>query len=411
MAHKCPTSVPLQGTTSKQVTRGYRFRFYPNQEQEEYLAKAFGSARFVYNKLLESTKVAHQAFLDGSSTDKPQINNTALSRQLTQLKQHPDYPWLKDASCTALQESCFNLVTAYQNYFAKRTRAPKFRSKYHKQSISFTTVGFSIQGSQLKLAKLSSFIKLKLSRELPAQPTRCTISKTPSGEYYASLTCTFAPARQAGQGTIGIDAGITDLATFSDGTAIANPRYYLKLQKRLAMAQRRLSRKKKASKNRAKQKLKLAQLHAKIASQRQDYLHKLSSQIVRHNQAIAIESLQVANLLKNHKLAKHIADAGWGIFRDMLTYKVEETSSGYLFLADPYFPSTQQCSTCLARPKVKLALGTRKWQCEHCGTIHLRDHNAAKNLEGLAKVMLSECLSGIFIGQIHLVPSYRPTAH
>ena len=163
------------------------------------------------------------------------------------------------------------------------------------------------------------------------------------------------------------------------------------MQRKLAIAQRRLSKKKKGSKNRQKQQLVVARIHSKIANQRSDYLHKLTTTIVSHNQAIAIEQLQVANMLRNHKLAKHIADVSWSKFRQQLAYKVEETSTGYLFLADPYFPSTQLCNACGTKPTEKLKLSTRKWTCGNCGTTHQRDHNAAMNLKLLADVMLEQC--------------------
>ena len=409
MARKKPLVVPPKGTVHqpKQVTRGFSFRFYPNQAQQEYLKHSFGCTRFVYNKLLEQTKTAYSDFKAGKTTDKPDLSKPGLSRLLTQLKHHPEYPWLQQVSATALQESCFNLATAYKNGFTGQNKLPTFKYKYSKQSISFTVSGFSIEGKYLKLAKLDTLIKLKLSRQLPSAPTRVTITKTPSGEYYASFACTYTPKRKAGTGTIGIDVGITDLATFSDGTTVPNPRHFLKLQRKLAIAQRRLSKKKKGSKNRQKQQLVVARIHSKIANQRSDYLHKLTTTIVSNNQAIAIEQLQVSNMLRNHKLAKHIADVSWSRFRELLTYKVEETSTGYLFLADPYYPSTQLCSACGTKPTEKLKLSTRKWTCGKCGTTHQRDHNAAMNLKLLADVMLEQCQLGVHPGQLHLTKSYE----
>ena len=406
MARKKPLVLPPSEAQATQVTRGYKYRIYPNQQQQAYLAKAFGSARFVYNRLLEHTSKAYQDYQSGLSTTKPSISNSTLNAALTSLKQSQGHDWLYEASCTALQESAFNLAKAYKAFFTKKAKYPSFKSKRHKQSVTYTTAAFSITGKSLKLAKLEQPLQLRLSRPLPSSASYCTVSKTPSGKYYVSLLCTFVPTRKAGTGTIGIDAGITDLATFSDGSSIPNPRHYVKLQRKLAHAQRRLSKKQKGSHNRSKQRLKVAKLHERIANQRSDYLHKLSSQLVRDNQAIAIESLQVANMLRNHKLAKHITDAGWASFRSMLAYKVQETTTGYLFLADPYFPSTQLCSSCGTKPTEKLKLGTREWVCSHCGDTHQRDHNAAKNLEKLAKYYLPIVAKTDSAARVHLTTNY-----
>ena len=405
MARKKPLIMPPQEAKPPQpVTRGYKYRIYPNQLQQQHLTKAFGSARFVYNRLLEQSSSAYQSYQSGQTTEKPTVTNSSLSAALTQLKQTEGLSWLKEASSTSLQESAFNLVKAYKSFFTKTGKYPRFKSKRDKQSVTYTTAGFSVTDKSLRVAKLDQPLQLKLSRPLPSEPSYCTISKTPSGKYYVSLLCTFMPTRKAGKGTIGIDAGITDLATFSNGTTIPNPRHYVTAQHRLARLQRRLCKSKKGSHNREKHRLRLARLHEHISNQRSDYLHKLSTRLVRDNQAIAIESLQVTNMVKNHCLAKHIADAGWGTFRTMLVYKVSETTTGYLFLADPYFPSTQTCSTCGTRPKEKLKLGTREWTCSNCGDTHQRDHNAAKNLEQLAKQYLPVVASSGT--RVHLTSNY-----
>jgi putative transposase len=244
----------------------------------------------------------------------------------------------------------------------------------------------SIRDDKFFLIKLDGLIKVKWNRKLPTgKRTSCTITKEPSGKYYVSFLIEVEKTVTIGQGYLGIDAGLTDLVTFSNGTSLPNPRHYVKSQKRLSCLQRRLSRKQKGSKNKNKARLKVALIHEEIHNQRRDYLHKLSTNIVRDNQAVCIESLRVKNMIRNRRLSKHIADAGWGMFREMLKYKATHSTGCKLYLADPWYPSTQLCSSCLKKPEVKLKIGTRKWTCLHYGTLHQRDHNASMNLLHLAE--------------------------
>jgi len=206
-----------------------------------------------------------------------------------------------------------------------------------------------------------------------------------NGHYYAIFTAQYVSEPTTGSGFIGIDAGITDLATLSTGETLPNPRHYVRAQRQLTRLQRRLSRKQKGSNNRSKARLKVARLHDHIAAQRQDYLHVFTTRLIRENQAIGIESLNIQGMIRNRKLAKHIGDAGWGYMRQMLTYKAIASQHCRLILADPYFPSTHLCSTCGTKFPSKLGLKLREWTCGVCGTTHQRDENAAQNLEDLAR--------------------------
>ena len=364
--------------------KGFKYRIYVNQAQADHLTKLFGCCRYVYNNLLGKVQAAYSDFKAKATTTKPVISANTLSAMLTELKRTPDHIWLNEVSSVALQQTTRHLDQAYQTFFKLKKGFPRFKSKRNKQSATFTTSGFSIEGDMLKIARLDQPIKLKLSRPLPSAPTSCTISRNQAGQYHISFICQYQPQRSNGTGVIGIDAGITDLVTMSDGTYIPNPRHYVKTQRKLAKAQRKASRAKKGSNNRVKANLRVARIHNRIANQRQDFLHKLSTRLVSENQAIAIESLSIANMVKNGKLAKHILDAAWGKLREQLAYKVCETASAVLFLADPYYPSTQLCHDCGRKPTTKIKLGVTKWTCEYCGTVHQRDNNAAKNLAKLA---------------------------
>lgn len=379
----------MQSVNKKPFQKGFKFRIYPTKDQEEYFSKLFGSCRFVFNRLLDEAIDAYeQAKKDPTLKKNTKLSSFDFINKLPALKSNPEFAWLKEQPSKVLQNSAKNLGVAYSNFFKRKKGRPKFKSKHGRQSAVFSNQSYILKDNVLKLAKLDTPVKVKWSRELPSVPNTLVISKTPSGKYYASFTCEYAPVVTNGQGVTGVDAGITDLATFSDGTFIPNLRVYVSYMKELRRLQKSLSRKKKGSKNREKTRIRVALLHEKIANIRNDYLHKLTTKLVRENQAVAIESLAVKNMSKNRKLAKHILDASWGRMREMLKYKCVASQHCKLFLAHPYFPSTQLCSDCHMRPKEKLKLGTRKWTCTNCGSIHQRDHNAAKNLELLARSYL-----------------------
>lgn len=380
----------------KPFLKGYKFRIYPNKLQQEYLAKVFGSCRFVYNYFLDRTIKEYEKYKLDSTLTKPNLSAFSLCYGLKPLKDNQDTNWLKESPSHVLQASLYNLANAYSIFFKNKKGYPKFKSKHGKQSATYSCFSYTLKDNILKLAKCNLDFKVKWSRDLPTNsPGELVVSKTSSGKYYVSFICEYLPKITTGKNIIGIDAGITDLATISNGTVIPNLRSYTISQKKLCKLQRRLSKKKKGSKNRNKARIKVALLHEHISNQRIDYLHKLTTRLVRENQAIAIESLQIKNMVRNRKLSKHILDAGWGIMREQLKYKCTASQHCKLILADPYFPSTQLCHVCNTKPKLKLSLGTRKWTCSNCQSVHQRDFNASKNLEILAKSWITDFPSGV----------------
>jgi len=375
--------------TNIPLLKRYKYRIYPTKEQEESLTKLFGSCRFVYNKLLGETILAYELYKSKKDEClKPKLGKFDLTNKLTQLKRSGEYPWLYDVSSQALQQSVGNLADAFKNFFKYKRGYPKFKRRSNNQAATFTNQTAIVRDGKLLLGKIPGLIRVNWDKcGIPINYTGVTITKTPSGKYFASFIAESERVLTTGVGILGIDAGITDLYTFSDGTTVPNPRHFVNSQKRLARLQRSLSRKKKGSNNRNKLRIKVAKCHERIANLRNDYLHKLSTKLIRENQAIGIESLQVRNMVRNHRLAKHIADASWFKFREMLMYKAAFSTGCKIYLADPYFPSTQLCNSCGIKPTEKLTLGTRKWTCVHCGATHQRDHNAALNLKNLAERM------------------------
>ena len=369
--------------TPKPLKKRYKYRIYPTKEQEISLSKVFGCVRYVYNRMLGEIKEARNmvGLITGEKYKVPSAFE--MHSFLPLWKKEENTSWLNDVCAQALQASLGNLADAYKNAFKHKKGFPKFKNKFDVQTAEFSNQTYSIKEAKLKLSKIDTLFKVKWHRDLPEHNvTACTIIKTPSGKYYVSFIVEVPQVTTTGQGILGIDAGLTHLFTLSNGQEIKNPRHYIKAQKRLAHLQRQHSKKKKGSNNREKARLKVARLHEHIANQRKDHLHKLSTNLVRENQAICVENLKVVNMVKVPNLAKHVSDAGWGMFKEMLKYKANAGCK--LYLADPFYPSTQLCSCCGKKPEAKIALGVKKWTCLYCGTLHQRDDNAAKNLRSLA---------------------------
>lgn len=369
-------------------TKAFKYRIYPTAEQRIHLARVFGCCRYVYNRLLAEQQTNYSLHkTDPSRYPKPDTHAYAMIAKLPLWKRDEATQWLSDAPAQVLQQVAANAAEAYSRFFKKRSRYPRFKSKRDTtQSALYPNQSYVIQDDQLRLAKLDTSIKVVWHRPLPLDKvTQCCIKRLANGHYYVIFTAQYAPEKTTGGGFIGVDAGITDLATLSTGETLPNPRYYVRAQRLLARRQRQLSRKQKGSANRTKARLKVACLHAHIAAQRQDYLHVFTTRLIRENQAIGIESLNIQGMIRNRKLAKHIGDAGWGYMRQMLTYKAIASQHCRLILADPYFPSTHLCSTCGTKFPTKLGLKLREWTCGVCGTTHQRDENAAQNLEDLAR--------------------------
>lgn len=370
------------------IKRTYRFRFYPTPEQEVILTHTFGCARFAYNHMLRLRTDAYYQ-------RQEKVGYHETSGLLTDLKKQPEFDWLNEVSSVPLQQSLRHLQAAFHNFFAERTKYPSFKSKHDKQAAEYTASGFKWDGKNLKLAKMADPLNIRWSRTIPraAKPTTATVTKDAAGRYFVSILCDDAVANKPPvTGKIGIDLGLTHFAILSTGEKIAPPNAFRKNEAKLAKLQRRMAKKQRGSANRGKAKQKVARLHAKTADTRRDFLNKLSTKLVNENQVIAVETLAIKNMQKNHCLAKSISDAGWGEFVRQLKYK----SLWYgrtLVGIDRWFPSSKRCSDC-GHTVHKMPLNVREWACPECGTIHDRDINAARNVltAGLAGIALGDCV-------------------
>ena len=373
---------------ARQVRRAFKYRFYPTEEQAAELSRTFGCVRLVYNKALEERTLAWYG-------ERRRVSYVQSSAALTQWKKTPGLAFLTEVPCVPLQQALRHLQTAFANFFAKRAAYPRFKSrKRSRASAEYTRSAFTWREGRLTLAKMTAPLDIRWSRPLPqgAEPTTVTVSRDSAGRWFVSLLCqdtiTAAPATGA---AVGIDAGIASLVTLSTGEKITNPQHERRDCARLAKAQRDLSRKAPGSANREKARRKVARVHARIADRRRDFLHKLSTRLVRENQTVVIEDLAVANLLKNHRLARAISDVAWRELRRMLEYKCAWYGRD-LVVVDRWFPSSKLCGTC-GTVRARLPLDVREWTCG-CGAVHDRDVNAARNILA-AGLAVTACGDGV----------------
>ena len=371
------------------VKRAYRYRFYPTPAQAQELARTFGCARKVWNLALDARTTAWYQ-------RQQRVGYVQTSALLTEWKRSEDLAFLNEVSSVPLQQALRHLQGAFAAFWDKRARYPKFKSrKKSRASAEYTRSAFRYRDGHLWLAKMDAPLDIRWSRPLPegAEPSTVTVSRDAAGRWFVSLLCECPISPLPPSGTaVGIDAGLTSLVTLSTGEKITNPRHERRDRARLALAQRRLSRKTKGSENRAKARVKVARVHARITDRRRDYLHKLSTRLVRDNQTVVIEDLNVAGMLRNHSLARAISGAAWSDLRGMLEYKCDWYGRD-LIVADRWFPSSKTCSDC-GHQIGALPLSIREWVCPACGVRHDRDTNAARNIRA-AGLAVQACGDGV----------------
>lgn len=370
------------------VKRAFKYRFYPTDAQAAELSRTFGCVRKVYNLALAARTHAW-------ALRQERVNYNATSAMLTAWKKTEELFYLSEVSSVPLQQTLRHLQGAFTNFFGNRAKYPTFKSKRKsRRSAEYTSSAFRFRDGELTLAKMSEPLALVWHRPLPegSVPSTVTVSQDASGRWFVSMLCEDRPTMDAPvSSAVGIDAGITSLVTLSTGEKITNPKFERVDRARLARAQRNLSRKAKGSNNRHKARLKVAKAHARIADRRRDFLHQLTTRLVRENQTVVIEDLTVRNMLKNHRLARAISDASWTQMRSLLEYKCEWYGRN-LVAIDRWFPSSKLCSHC-GTITAKMPLNVREWTCD-CGVTHDRDVNAAINILA-AGLAVTACGDGV----------------
>ncbi|MFD6419793.1 RNA-guided endonuclease InsQ/TnpB family protein [Streptomyces sp. NPDC060194] len=370
------------------MKRAFKYRLRPTDAQAAELSRTFGCVRKVYNLALAARTEAW--------TRQERVNYNATSAMLTAWKRTEELAYLNEVSSVPLQQALRHLQTAFANFFGKRARYPRFKSrKTSRKSAEYTTSAFRFRGGDLTLAKMAEPLDIVWSRPLPegVTPSTVTVSQDAAGRWSVSLLVedpTVEPLPATGA-TVGVDVGLDHLLTLSTGEKVANPRHERRDRARLAKAQRQLSRKEKGSANRDKARREVARVHARIADRRRDHLHQLTTRLVRENQTIVIEDLTVRNMVKNRRLARAISDAAWSQFRSMLEYKARWYGREVIAV-DRWFPSSGLCSTCGAL-QARMPLNVRTWTCA-CGATHDRDVNAARNLLAVG-LTASVCGAGV----------------
>ncbi len=374
----------------KTIFKSYKFRIEPDVEQIELLSKHFGATRFVFNHYLNKRK-------DTYLNDKKSINYYDNANDLTKLKKDENFNWLKEINSQSLQSSLRNLDTAYGKFFRKQTKFPRFKNKYDKQSFTIPQYVNIEENNKLIIPKFKNGIKVDLHRVIDGDICFATISKTTTDKYYVSITCEVKhqPYKKTNS-KVGIDTGIKDLAILSDGTTYKNIKTLKNNLKKVKYNQRQLSKKTKGSSSRNKQKQKLAIIHEKITNIRKDYLHKISTEIVKNHDIICVEDLAVKNIMKNHKLAQAMSDVSLGMFYSMLEYKAEWNDKQFVKIGR-FFPSSKMCSKC-DWINQDLNLSIREWICPSCGEYHDRDLNASKNILKQGLKIITESDSKILSG-------------
>lgn len=352
------------------IRKAFKFRIYPNVGQQEKLSAQFGCARFVYNHY---RRVREEYYYEtGTGLSYNDCQNDLADR----LK--PEFTWLKDADSQVLQSAIRDLDAAYQNFFKGRADYPKFKRKHDKQSIRYPQ-RFKFSDKQIYLPKIG-WVNCVYHRSMTGTAKSVTVSRTKTGKFFVSVQCEYETVEPTQKdGSVGIDLGLKHFAVLSDGTKIDNPKCLKKSERRLKIRQRRLSRARKGSNGRAKQRQRVAMIHEKVANQRKDFHHQLSRCLVNSYGSIGLETLNVSGMVKNHNLAKSISDVGWAQFVQFVTYKAA-WAGAEIVRHDRFFASSKTCSDCGAVNQ-SLVLSDRMWVCASCGAVHDRDTNAAINLK------------------------------
>jgi putative transposase len=368
--------------------KAYKYRFYPSEEQKRILAHTFGCCRYVYNwALRQRTDAYYQR--------RERLSYEGTAQRLVLLKKQEETRWLNEVSSVPLQQALRHLEKAFRNFFEGRADYPTFKKKRYQQAATYASNAFTWNARALTLAKMGDPLDITWHRSLPegCKPSSVTITKDEAERYFVSILVEedIAPLEVTPK-MVGLDLGLKSMVITSDGHTSGNPKFFAKEEKKLAIAQRRHAKKKKGSKNRNKARLKVARIHKKIADRRRDYQHQLSIRIIRENQVVCVESLQVKNMVKNHGLAKAISDVGWSELVRQLEYK----ASWYgrtLVKIDKWYPSSKRCFDC-GHILDSLPLDVRSWSCPECSVVHDRDLNAAHNIlaAGLAVAACGEAV-------------------